>query len=258
MGTGSRPFVASTASRPQPAALLLHGLTGTPDEMRPFAEALGSRGLAVSTPLLAGHDDLAALERTGWRDWYAGANAALDALRANGARVLVVGFSLGGLLGLRLAALRPADVTAIATVSVPLGMPAWQRAAITGLSRLRTGPLGRWIGSLPTGGPDMRRGGGAPGRGALPFPALAQLLALQREVDALLPFVVAPLLAMHGALDRTADPADSARLVQRVGSPRAARRLLPESFHMVGLDIDRDAAVAALVTFALAELGDPP
>jgi len=255
VGIGSRPPVASTAS---PAALLLHGLTGSPDEMRPFADALGSRGLAVSTPLLPGHDDVDALERTGWRDWYEGASAALDALRTTSDRVLVVGFSLGGLLGLRLAALRPADVAAIATVSVPLGMPAWQRAAIHGLSRMRTGPLGRWIGALPTGGPDMRRASGASGRrGALPFPALAQLLALQREVDALLPFVVAPLLALHGALDRTADPADSARLVQRVGSPRAARRLLPESFHMVGLDIDRDAAVAALVRFALAELGDP-
>ncbi len=257
MGTGSRPSVASTASRPAPAALLLHGLTGTPDEMRPFADALASRGVGVSVPLLAGHDDLAALERTGWREWYRSADAALDALRASTDRVLVVGFSLGGLLGLRLAALRPGDVTALATVSVPLGMPAWQRAAITGLSRLRAGPLGRWIGALPTGGPDVRRRGGSPDRGALPFPALAELLALQREVNALLPFVAAPLLAMHGALDRTADPADSARLVQRVASPRAVRRLLPESFHMVGLDIDRDAAVDALIRFALAELSDP-
>ncbi|MCH9682512.1 MAG: esterase, partial [Deltaproteobacteria bacterium] len=37
--------------------LLLHGLTGTPYDIAPFADALAERGFAVRGPLLAGHDD---------------------------------------------------------------------------------------------------------------------------------------------------------------------------------------------------------
>ena len=47
--------------------LLLHGLTGTPYDVAPFAEALFARGFAVRAPLLAGHSDLASLESTSWR-----------------------------------------------------------------------------------------------------------------------------------------------------------------------------------------------
>ena len=37
------------------AVLCIHGLTGTPYEVRPLAEALADRGLRARGPLLAGH-----------------------------------------------------------------------------------------------------------------------------------------------------------------------------------------------------------
>ena len=37
--------------------LLLHGLTGTPFEVRPIADALHAAGFAVRAPLHAGHRD---------------------------------------------------------------------------------------------------------------------------------------------------------------------------------------------------------
>ena len=47
-----------------PAALCLHGFTGTPYEVAPLARALAAAGFAVSAPLLAGHGDSpAALEK---------------------------------------------------------------------------------------------------------------------------------------------------------------------------------------------------
>src|SRR5438477_5580237 len=84
--------------------LCLHGFTGTPFEVRPLAEALAARGFTVSAPALAGHcgtlDELAC---TGWPDWLASAEQALDRLLAEvgGRPVAVAGFSLGGLLALR-------------------------------------------------------------------------------------------------------------------------------------------------------------
>jgi len=254
-----RPFARGAGTR---GALVLHGLTGTPHEVRPFAEALAARGFVVRVPMLAGHGDLATLERTHWQQWYAGAAAALDELRASGVvRTLVLGFSLGGLLALRLAALRPADVDALAALAVPLGLRPWQRHAIGVLARLRgVRPLAGLVGMLPKAGPDvriLREFAASPSLRGMPWPALAQLVALQHEVVNLLPQVRAPLLVLHGRLDHTAPLADSERLVQRVGSTRVERIVLPDSFHQLGLDVDRDAATAAVVRFAVAELGEP-
>ena len=39
------------------AALCLHGLTGTPYEVRPVAEALVARGVRARGPWMAGHEE---------------------------------------------------------------------------------------------------------------------------------------------------------------------------------------------------------
>ena len=66
-GTGSKsPISIAGDGR---GVLCLHGLTGTPFEVRPLAEALGTAGYTVEVPLLAGHGatlrDLAATQLVG-------------------------------------------------------------------------------------------------------------------------------------------------------------------------------------------------
>jgi carboxylesterase len=244
------------------AVLLLHGLTGTPYEVRPFALALHARGFAVRAPLLAGHADLDALERSGWRDWYGSAEAALRELLDAGARVLVLGFSMGGLLALRLAALRRDAVAGLVVVSVPIEQRAWERRAIGALAALRRNPLGRrFVGLLAKhGGRDVRvqrEATASPSLDAFPYPALAELVALQDEVGELLPHVRAPLLVVHGRLDHTAPVEHGERISMAVGSSRVERLVLPRSFHLVGLDLDREHAGVRIVDFALSVLGDP-
>jgi carboxylesterase len=240
--------------------LLLHGLTGTPYDVAPFADALHARGFAVRAPLLAGHSDLASLETTSWRDWYASAEAAFEELHAGGRRsVMLLGFSLGSLLTLRLAALRPSDIVGVAVLSVPLSFPGWQRTAIGALARLRTTPgLGRLVGMLPKEGPDVRVERAfrqSPSLRAFPFPALAETIALQDEVDDLLPHVRAPLLLLHGRHDHIAPVEHASRVAQRVGSSSVHKVVLPRSFHIVAHDLDRDQACAEIVRFATAVLG---
>src|SRR5262245_27226580 len=90
--------------------LYLHGITGTPFEIRPLAEALGRRGCSVLAPMLAGHGGtLAELAASGWPDWLRSAESALDSLQARvgGAPVAICGFAMGGLLALRPAARFP-------------------------------------------------------------------------------------------------------------------------------------------------------
>ena len=53
-------------------ALVVHGFTGSPKSMRPWAEHLAAAGLSVRLPRLPGHGstwrDMAV---TTWDDWYA-------------------------------------------------------------------------------------------------------------------------------------------------------------------------------------------
>lgn len=255
----SRPIERGEGSR---GVLLLHGLTGTPYDVAPFAEALYARGFAVRAPQLAGHSDLHTLEATTWRDWYDSAQTAFDALLAAGRRrVMVLGFSAGSLLALRLAALRTPDVAGLAALSVPLALPGWQRRGVHAMARLRTTPgLGRLVGMLPKRGPDVRIERvfrHSPSLRGFPYPTLAELVALQDEVALLLPHVRAPLLLLHGRHDHTAPVTYADRVAQRVASAQVEQVVLPRSFHIIAHDLDRERACAEVVRFAIRVLGSP-
>src|SRR4029079_17600398 len=103
--------------------LCLHGITGTPFEVRPLAEALGRAGCTVEATTLAGHGGtLRALAESSWPDWFRSAEVAMDALQARvgGAPIAICGFSMGGLLALRLARMYPDRIKALVVMSAPL------------------------------------------------------------------------------------------------------------------------------------------
>lgn len=106
--------------------LLLHGLSGTPNEMRSVAEAMAAQGYTVSVPRLAGHcgtyDDLKA---TTWQDWAASAEEALLRLKAHCNVIVVGGLSTGAILSLHLAARHPDTVTGIIPLAPTLWLNGW-------------------------------------------------------------------------------------------------------------------------------------
>ena len=85
--------------------LVIHGMTGTPLEMRPVSRFLKRQGYRVVVPLLrghgAGHQELLA---TTWRDWLAGVREEADTLCAECDQVFVVGLSASALLATLVAA----------------------------------------------------------------------------------------------------------------------------------------------------------
>ncbi len=89
-------------------ALLLHGLTGMPNEMRSIEKALESIGCDVEVPMLPGHGAThKELLKTGWKDWMAGAREALNQLCQRCDQVYVGGLSMGALMPVLLAVENP-------------------------------------------------------------------------------------------------------------------------------------------------------
>lgn len=97
--------------------LLIHGLTGSPPEMRMLGEHLAAQRFHCLAPLLPGHGTtLENLHVVGWQDWTDAADRALEELQAKHTVACAVGFSLGSLVVSHLAARHP-ELAAIALLS---------------------------------------------------------------------------------------------------------------------------------------------
>ena len=108
-----KEFVDKTAALKLPpgakmGVLLIHGLTGMPNEMRPIERVLVELGCEVSVPMLAGHGaGQKELLASGWRDWLESCRVALNKLSQSCDSVVVGGLSMGGLLPIPLALENP-------------------------------------------------------------------------------------------------------------------------------------------------------
>ncbi len=247
--------------------LLVHGFSGSPFELHLVAERLHQQGLHVALPLLAGHhQNLRALGESRWPDWLASAEQALLGLHR---RVLaeskrppqlaVIGFSMGGLLSLELSRRYPAVTTAedarrnpavqaLALLATPLWLPGWQEraigklAALTGLQRLAVPKLaGRDLRAKDVPKASLKPWG-------MPVRALASLVELMRTMRSRLPEVRQPTLLAHGLLDHTVSPSCLEALATELGTPpeQLTRLLLPRSFHILPLDVERELLLTAL------------
>jgi carboxylesterase len=84
--------------------LILHGFGGSPQEAQALGVHLGSAGYTVSGARLAGHGrSTSDFFSSRFDAWLESANRAFDELNTHCTSVVIVGFSLGGGLGLQLA-----------------------------------------------------------------------------------------------------------------------------------------------------------
>jgi carboxylesterase len=126
--------------------LLIHGLCGTPAEMRFVAMGLGRAGYTVHCPQLAGHGGTRQdIVKTNWQDWYRSAEAALDEIRKDCDTVIVGGLCLGSIIGLHLAAKHPDKIQGVALFSPTLWINGWAMPWYTKLFSL---VRSRWMANL--------------------------------------------------------------------------------------------------------------
>lgn len=101
------------------AALLIHGWTSTPYEVRRLGTYLNENGYTASAPILSGHGTVPKdLEKVDWKDWLADVTRAYDELKKTHEKVYVAGTSIGASLAVILAKNRP-DVSGLVLMAMP-------------------------------------------------------------------------------------------------------------------------------------------
>jgi carboxylesterase len=230
------------------AVLLLHGLTGSTFELYPIAERLNDAGMRCLAPVMAGHSaGPAELVGVPWTEWVA--KAERDLVRLEGARrTFVVGSSMGALVACALAHDHPARVDGLVLLAPALELQLQGRfAALLGAT-----PLFRRVVVPKASGADVRdreMRARNPGLTGVPLGGVAELAALEAHVDRQLPGIAAPALVIAGGHDHTVTLAGARRLARRLGSGAAEVVVLPESWHLVGVDVERERCAEETLRF---------
>ncbi len=247
--------------------LLIHGLTGTPMEMRLLGKGLNHAGFTVCGMQLAGHcgsvDDLLA---TGWHDWYASVEKAADAMLGKVDHLFVGGLSMGALLALKLAADRPQQIAGVGVYGATFRYDGWSIPRLARLAfllpwlkKLGIGRERSFMEQPPYGIRDERLraqistamlGGdsvaaGLPGN---PWYSLAELHDLAAQVRRQLPQVTAPCLVAHASEDDVASLRNAQLVLRGINAP-AELLLLKDSYHMITIDKERRTLIQHSAAF---------
>lgn len=250
--------------------LLIHGITGTPNEMKHLGRKLSASGFAVACPQLAGHcSSLTQLKQTDWTAWYASVETALDFMVGECEQVFVAGVSMGALLALNLAAERPEDIAGIITLSATFFYDGWN------IPRLRQRfllplvihtPLRYFVSYReppPYGIKDERirnlialvynsDGNNAPEKfGYSEFPAVTirETFGLIKAVTAVLPRISSPALIVHATEDDMASLKNAEFLRARLGSESVETCYLDDTYHVLTLDRRKNDVANRMVEF---------
>jgi carboxylesterase len=245
--------------------LLIHGMSGTPVELRYISNGLAKEGYTVSVPQLAGHcGTYEELKRSTWQEWLASAEAALETMRSRCSHVFVGGLSMGAVLALKVAARNPDIVRGVVSMSPTLWLDGWNVPLHARLFKLVTT---KWFANLmqfaeapPYGIKDERLRAliaqalesGDPGKAGfllLPGGLLMELRGLVSSVKRDLPGIYQPVLIIHPRDDDRASLANVVYLQKKLPG-RTDAVVLEDSYHLVTLDRQRNLVLARTLDFA--------
>ena len=226
--------------------LLLHGLSGSPAEMRLLGEVLAEAGFTVLAIRLPGHGTVPEdLERTTAGDWLAAAMDGYAILDSDKKvkRIAVAGHSMGALLALKLASMR--QVSHVISVSAPFFirkergvefLPPREKAKGLFLPKKQLRLPGIPVRCMS-------------GYAVMPLLSVHELLDLTEAAREALPKVDAPLLVVQGEKDHTVKTESAQYIADHAASEVKRVVLLPQAGHRVLLGIERERAFSEIIGF---------
>jgi carboxylesterase len=261
--------------------LLIHGLTGSPTEMKPLEKYLKKLGFDVENILLAGHGGThAEMIGANSMQWLASAREGMQRILSRNDRVIACGLSMGSIIASCLAA-EESRVSALVMLSPTLDYDGGV-ALSTGINKIFQTGLARkfartvltafpllskhlyWEESPPYGISDVRiqrqitksiedaRNGGGNEFGVFrtyykSFMDMWQLIDYGQEC---FPKVKCPVLLMHSLEDTLASVHNATESYLSLGSSNKALFMLTGCDHVMTLDLQRQLVQKLIGAFA--------
>ncbi|MCD4813663.1 alpha/beta fold hydrolase [bacterium] len=223
------------------AVLFLHGFTSTTQALRPMGGILADAGFTVSMPLLPGHgttpEDMAAHSHADWRK---ASFAAYDQLAEKYKNPAIIGFSMGGALGIQIAANRPVPV--FVALAPALFLDDWRTFFLPILKYIM--PWKKSIGNDVKGTRYQEKS----------YPRfhlknVEDMLYLGKMAQKDLPSLKMPVLGIQSEIDHTISPRCLDYFIEHVGSEIKEMHRLKNSFHVLTLDNEFEQVAQWIVDF---------
>ncbi|PMY70224.1 MULTISPECIES: carboxylesterase [Pseudomonas] len=268
LGQGDAGFVLGSG---EVAVLLIHGLTGTPTELRRVAVGLANAGCTVYVPTLAGHcGNNADLQATGWQDWYEGVRRTFVGIRRRHRQVFVGGLSMGAVMSMYLASEHPGQVSGLLMYSTTLKYDGWSINKLAFLTPLLMKiPFGVHICSFeekpPYGIKNKRlravverqmKAGESSSAGLLTMEGVTvrELHRMNAVVKKRMPSITTPALVLHSIEDDITSRWNADYVERKLGGP-VVKVLLDNCYHMITVDLQYRRVVELSADFIERQTG---
>jgi len=245
--------------------LLVHGLGGTPVEMRFIAQGLARAGYTVHCCQLAGHcGTVDELRNSSPEQWYASVEAGYDRMREHCDVVIAGGLSMGAILAAQLAQNKPDGVHAVAFYAPTLWLNGWSMPWHSRVLRYIRPTRFNIKMTLPEHEPyglkDERiramvvhsmqnKESSEAGVFCTPVRCFSHFNALCDVVKPRLKDIKVPSLILHPRDDDIADIENAFYLQRNLGG-RVEMVVLEDSYHIITLDKQRNLVVDRSIAFA--------
>ncbi|MFA5096965.1 MAG: alpha/beta fold hydrolase [Candidatus Omnitrophota bacterium] len=255
------------------AVLLIHGITGTPSEMRYLGKSLNEAGFSVLCSTLPRHcASLGELRRVRWQEIADACAGDLEGLKREHSEVYAGGLSMGALLAIHLAYKYPSVVSGIIALAPTLIYDGWavpktkvlmdilwhvpfirnrfdiRESWPYGLKNenLRAGVERFYTNAAAASLDDKAAIFGSP---FFPMSCLYQHHLFAKVVKRELAGIRTPILIIHARDDDMTSPGNARYIYDRIASPDKSLVILDDSYHMITIDKQKDKVAGEMIRF---------
>lgn len=253
------------------AVILIHGMTGTPHEMRYIAAYLNKNGYTISVPRLAKHGSpIHVLKHARWQEFYTTVRANYLEIEKNHTEVYTSGLSMGALLAVLLADEFKEKICGVSCLAPTLFYDGWNcpwyryLLPLSYVTRLKyffyfkeEHPYGvknksiqRLIHEFYAKAKlDNMNSVAQFGYPYFPVSLLHQLEKLVAHLTKRLPYVTNPMQLIHAREDDMASLKNSQFIYDRIASPVKELVILENSYHIITADQERETVARKMTEF---------
>lgn len=223
-----------SGSNAKTGIVLVHGFTGSPASMRPWAHFLNDKGYTVRIPRLPGHGTKwQDLNQVKWQEWPDRASKDVEELLQKCDRVFVFALSMGGATSIQVAHRFGDKIAGLVFVNPMI--------TIKGPAQYFLPILSKFVPKMKAVGGDIKRPGVSEwSYNALPLKGVVQLRKLLLDSRAKLPAIKVPFMIFHSKDDHVLPEFNTNIYMSEIGSAQKQRIELTNSYHVATIDYDAD------------------